>query len=244
VKDNFSNHSADYATYRPGYPDELFEFLIRFVQKKECAWDVGTGNGQIAQHLAKTFAKVYATDISQSQIDNAARADNIFYSVQPAEHTNFSDSQFDLVVAGQAVHWFDFSSFYSEVRRTACSNAVIALVGYNRPRISADIDELVDHFYHQVIGNYWDPERNYIDEEYQTIPFPFDEIPAPTMRSAYSWTVENFMGYLNTWSAVKHFTANKGFNPTLQLDKQLRESWGAVEHRDVSFPLLLRIGRL
>jgi methylase of polypeptide subunit release factors len=85
MKDNFSSHSEQYAKYRPTYPLVFFDYLNSIVLNKHDAWDCGTGNGQVAYELAKTFDRVFATDISQSQIDNALRADNIIYSVQPAE---------------------------------------------------------------------------------------------------------------------------------------------------------------
>ncbi|MBO9702916.1 MAG: class I SAM-dependent methyltransferase [Sporocytophaga sp.] len=44
------------------------------VVSKEYAWDCGTGNGQVAYELAKTFENVFVTDISKSQIDHARRA--------------------------------------------------------------------------------------------------------------------------------------------------------------------------
>ena len=73
MKDNFSTQSEAYAKYRPQYPAELFEFIIQHVKNKNLAWDCATGNGQSAKELSKYFDKVYATDISQNQLDNAVK---------------------------------------------------------------------------------------------------------------------------------------------------------------------------
>ena len=83
-----------YAKYRPDYPQELFDFILSKLTTRKAAWDCATGNGQTAKVLAKHFENVYATDISQKQLDNAVKADNIFYSVQPAEKTNFEENSF------------------------------------------------------------------------------------------------------------------------------------------------------
>lgn len=88
MKDNFSIQSNQYAKYRPGYPDEFYAYIDSLVPNKEAAWDCGTGNGQIASELSKSFKNVFATDISQAQLDNALVANNIHYSLQPAEQTN------------------------------------------------------------------------------------------------------------------------------------------------------------
>ena len=244
MKDNFSTQSDNYAKYRPSYPTELFKFLNDNVQIKHNAWDCGTGNGQVAFELAKFFDNVYATDISQKQIDHALRADNIFYSMQPAEETNFEGAQFDLIVVAQAIHWFEFEKFYTEVRRTAKDMALICVIGYGKLEINEQVDNIIADFYDNVLGQYWDTERKYIDENYKTIPFPFEEIPSPNLAITADWSLEHFIGYLNTWSAVKHFIKQNDFNPVEKLKTDLELLWDREEFKKVHFPLLLRIGRV
>lgn len=202
------------------------------------------GRGQVAYELAKTFDKVFATDVSQSQIANALQANNISYSVQPAETTNFDDGQFDLVIVAQAIHWFDFDKFYAEVKRTTKDNAFLCVVGYNRVKITEQIDNVITDFYTHVIGSYWDKERRYVDENYTTIPFPFKEIQTPKFVNKQHWTLEHLVGYLKTWSAVKHFVKQNTFNPVDELQKEIEPLWGNKQIREVHFPLLLRIGQI
>ncbi|AXP81918.1 Methyltransferase domain protein [Mariniflexile rhizosphaerae] len=242
MKDNFSLHSDSYKKYRPQYPSDFYSYLNSILRCKNKAWDCGTGNGQVAFELAKTFNIVHATDISQTQISHAIQADNIVYSIQPAENTNFEAKQFDLITIAQAIHWFDFQKFYKEVRRTAKHNALICVIGYGRLQISEKIDAVITEFYNNTIGAYWDKERNYIDEHYQTIPFPFDEIKTPEFTNRIYWTAEHVIGYINTWSAVKHFIKKNGFNPTDQLRSDIEKNWGFELRREVRFPLLLRMG--
>jgi len=244
MKDNFSIQSDNYAKYRPTYASIFFDYLNSIVLTKQNAWDCGTGNGQIAYELAKTFNNVFATDISQSQLDNALQANNIKYSVQPAEKTDFKSQQFDLIVIAQAIHWFDFDKFYSEVKRTAKENALICVIGYGRIEVSEQIDLIIKNFYENVIGVYWDKERKYIDEKYTTIPFPFKEIETPNFVNNIEWTLEHLIGYLNTWSAVKHFIEQNGYNPIDKLQNEIEQHWNKKETKEVSFPLLLRIGQI
>ena len=162
MKDNFSRQSDLYSKFRPVYPQELYDFIISHLNERQIAWDCGTGNGQAAQGLSKYFEKVFATDISQKQIDNSYKTDNIFYSVQPAEKTNFPDNSFDLITVSQALHWFQIDEFYSEVRRVARPDAWIAVWMYGLFNISPEIDELVCvQFYKNTLGIYWDYERKY-----------------------------------------------------------------------------------
>lgn len=244
MKDNFSTQSDRYAKYRPTYPANFFDYLNSIVPNKQNAWDCGTGNGQVAYELKKTFNNVFATDISQSQIDNALNADNISYSVQPAEKTNFENGLFDLIVVAQAIHWFDFEKFYTEVNRTAKDKALLCVVGYGRLEISEKIDDLIADFYDNIIGKYWDKERKYIDDNYKTIPFPFDEIQAPNFVNTQYWTLEHLIGYLNTWSAVKHFIKQNKYNPIDKLQIEIEQFWDNDQIKQIHFPLLLRIGRI
>ncbi len=243
MKDNFSVRSDRYAKYRPSYPEALFAHLDTLVPAKLNAWDCGTGNGQVAVELAKRFEKVFATDISAAQIEQAQQADNIGYSVQSAEKTNFDDRQFDLITVAQAIHWFNFDAFYTEVRRTAKQNAILCVIGYGNVLVSDTIDSVVGELYHKVLGTYWDAERRYIDEQYTTIPFPFEELPAPRLTMEQQWTAEHFIGYLNTWSAVKHYTERNAHNPVHAVQDEILRLWGSGA-RTVSFPLLLRMGRV
>lgn len=243
MKDNFSTQSDQYAQYRPQYPKALFDYLYAHTPKATKAWDCGTGNGQIAYQLAQHFEQVMATDISQKQLEQAQQAPNIQYSVQAAESTNFAAQSFDLIVCAQAIHWFNFEQFYAEVRRTAVPEALLAIVGYGLLRITPAIDALITPFYTQVIGSFWDPERRYTDEHYQSIPFPFEELETPSFQIQLTWTLEHLLGYLNTWSAVKHFIRQHQFNPVEDLAEQLKPLWTEVEYL-VTFPLLLRVARL
>ena len=164
MKDNFSLQSALYVKYRPSYPPEMIDFVVSLVKEKDMAWDCGTGNGQTAKALSSYFNKVFATDISQKQLDNAYQAVNIFYSVQPAEQTIFLNHSFDLITVSQALHWFRFDEFYAEVKRTAKPDAILAAWTYSLLRISKEIDALIDDLHYNTLYNYWDKERRYVDE--------------------------------------------------------------------------------
>jgi SAM-dependent methyltransferase len=241
---NFTSGSDDYARYRPSYPPAFFNYLRTIVSQPQRAWDCGTGTGQLAEGLAKIFGQVYATDISETQLAAAISLPNIEYSLQEAEHTSFHQNFFDLVIVGQAVHWFDFKKFYSEVRRIGKDGAPLVITGYGRFSISEKIDEVIDALYYEVLGSFWDRERRYIDEDYKTIPFPFDEMEPPAFELEYEWSLEHLVGYLNTWSAVKKFSRQKGTDPVGAIQEDLHQHWGPAKTRRCRFPLLLRVGMI
>ena len=243
IIDNFSTQSKIYQKYRPVYPPELYSTILSLVNNKQLAWDCGTGNGQVATILAKAFKQVEATDISENQLKNASPKHNIHYSLQRAESTNFSDNTFDLITVGQAIHWFDFTAFYQEVQRVGKPKSLLAIFGYGLLKIEG-INAPLANFYTNTIGPYWNKERRFIDEGYQTIPFPFEEIQLnQSFTIVDNWTIQQLEGYLNTWSSVQRFMRQEGFNPVTPFIKQLQPLWQTT-HKKVSFPILLRIGRI
>ncbi len=242
MKDNFSGHADDYAKYRPSYPDEVYEFLKQNISTFNCAWDCATGNGQVASRLSEIFDRVEATDMSKEQMDQAPRKSAIHYSVQAAEKVNFKNAIFDLIIVAQAVNWFDFDKFYSEVKRCLKPEGLLVLMGYQLLNINPETDKVIRYFYEDVIGPYWDPERKHLDANYQSIPFPFQEIKTPEFKITDMWTIEHLLGYLRTWSAVKHYEKAKKNDPVKIVENDLRKSFG--DQNEVTFPIIFRAGRL
>lgn len=244
MKDNFSTQATGYAQYRPGYPDELFQYIISFVKEKNVVWDCGTGNGQSAKALSKYFTTVLATDISQKQMDNAYQADNIFYSLQPAEKTNLTENSIDLITVSQALHWFNFEKFYTEANRVAKPGAIIAVWTYSLLQISNEINAIIHNYHFNTLGNYWDAERKYVDDNYASIPFPFDEITTPGFEIKLYWTLAELEGYFYTWSALQKFISANNFSPVDALMEQIKPLWGSEDKREIIFPVHLRLGTI
>ena len=243
MKDRFSNHASGYATFRPTYPKELYEFLLKHVKRNHVAWDCGTGNGQVARDLAPYFKEVRATDISINQIKQAVPSANIYYSISPAEKTSFPDATFDLITVAQAIHWFNIQEFYSEVTRVARPDAFLAVWGYGVLRVSPPVDELIDDFYVNIIGPYWDAGRKLIDDHYKSVPFPFEEISAPSFGFSFEWTLAAFEGYLGTWSSVQKYIVANSANPVGALIEKIKLHWDA-QKLSVKFPLFMRCGHI
>ncbi|WP_346320111.1 class I SAM-dependent methyltransferase [Chitinophaga sp. YIM B06452] len=244
MKDNFSVHAGKYAKFRPQYPEALFDYLLDLVPERNAAWDCGTGNGQVASRLAQHFNKVYATDISRQQIEQAKPNPKIEYSVQPAEETNFPDRSFDIVTVAQAIHWFDFDAFYREVNRTLKKGGILAVTGYGLLHVTPAVDTVIRRLYVQIVGQYWDRERKYIDENYMTIPFPYTALPSPYFEHTEEWSLEHLKGYLSTWSAVDHYMQDRRTDPVELISDDLKAAWGKESLLTVRFPILLRTARV
>jgi hypothetical protein len=244
TKDLFSGHSKIYAAFRPTYPEDLYACIFRHVENKTIAWDCATGNGQAAQRLAKDFDQVFATDISQKQIDQAVPVSNIVYSVSKAEETNFAENQFDLITVGQAIHWIDPEAFYREAVRTSKRNSILAIWGYSLLSINPQIDEIILDFYTNVVGKYWDAARRLVDDKYKNIPFPFEQIPTPEFKLTVDWSLEHLAGYLTSWSATQKYIQMQSVDPVPPVIKNISAAWKTGDLKRAVFPLFLKLGRV
>ncbi len=244
-KDHFSTQSSGYSKYRPDYPQKLYDFILAYVKKRETAWDCGTGNGQAAAVLSRYFEKIFATDPSEEQIKNAAHKPNIEYIICKAESTPLSSNSIDLITVAQALHWFDFDKFYEEVKRVAKPGALLAVWSYETCNVNAEIDKVFIHFYKTILGDYWAYERKHVENAYHDIPFPFSDVKEKVFTMKKQWNLQDFMGYLSTWSAVQKYIKANGTDPLELVKLDFLKAWGnSGIVREVNFPVTVKTGKI
>jgi hypothetical protein len=150
----------------------------------------------------------------------------------------------DLITVGQALHWFDQEDFYGEAKRVMVEEGVLAAWTYQLCYVNEEISELIQAYYHQVVGPYWPEERRMVENGYQNLAFPFEEIDPPEFRIEMDWTLDQLLGYLRTWSAARRFRQDKNADPIEPLYNYFRQAWGDPEQlRRVYWPLTVRVGR-
>ena len=140
-------------------------------------------------------------------------------------------------------NWFDFEKFYKNVKQALKPDGIIAVIGYSVFKTEDDLNNVIQYFYKDITEAYWDPERRYLDEDYLTIPFPFEEEVTPSFNIKVKWTKEHFYNYLNTWSAVKHYEKKEGMSPLNLIKEKVNENWGKNTEKEFIFPILLRVGK-
>lgn len=238
-KDYFSAQSEDYAKWRPQYPSELYETVFSKVSLFKNAWDCGTGNGQVASILSQKFDKVFASDISQSQLDQATPISNIHYFKANAESSNLDSNSIDLITVAQAMHWFEFPSFFREVHRVGNKDSLLAVWGYQFPEIDPIIDKIFNQYQDEIIGPYWPEERKYVDNAYTTINFPFATKERHRFYINKSWGLNSFLSFIGTGSAVNIYKKKTGKDSLIWLRNHLEPNWNTREKKNIQFPVFL-----
>jgi SAM-dependent methyltransferase len=242
--DHFSANARGYAQFRPRYPAALFHYLALRAPGTGLAWDCGTGNGQAALGLAERFARVVGTDPSAAQLALAKTHPRITYRVATYD-SGLEDASAQLVTAAQALHWMDVNAFLHETRRVLQPGGLLAVWCYSLCKITPALDELVEFFYRVTIGSFWPSERRLVDEGYRSVALPIDELDVPPFDLMADLTLPEFLGYVETWSAVQRSLASRGRDSLDAFARSVGERWGhPLTLRRVLFPLHVRAGEL
>ena len=243
-QDLFSRHSGTYSQFRPTYPKALYDFLAGLAPARNTAWDAGTGNGQCAVALADHFQRVHASDPSPAQIDKARPHPRVTYAVGMAEASGLPPSSIDLITAAQAAHWFDLATYYAEVWRVSRLGGTIALVTYATPLIDEAVDRVIASFYWGPLDKHWPPERRHTEDGYRSLTFPFLEIEAPKLEIRMEWSLTEFLGYVETWSAILAMQKAEGRERIEGFRADLARAWGAEGTvKTVRWPIGMRVER-
>jgi ubiquinone/menaquinone biosynthesis C-methylase UbiE len=223
----------------------LFAFIRSQAPSHHCAWDCGTGNGQAAVSLSKHFSKVLASDPSGEQIANAIPAENVYYSVQRAEQTDFANHSLEAVCVAQALHWFDFDAFFIEVRRVAAPGAIFTAWGYDWFSVSPAFDATFRASVLDVIEPYWAIQNQILWRGYADVQIPFPRIATPRFQIEAHWSLYELLAYVHSWSATRRCMSAIGSGFFESAHGELAPLWGAAESkRCISMPLHLVAGRV
>ena len=242
----FNVRSNDYKKYRPVYPKGLFDFLADTAPANDLAWDCGCGTGQATAALSDYFDKVIGTDVSKGQIKNAIKKPNIIYKVTSEKNSELKNKSVDLVTCAQSLHWLDLNKFYKEVKRVLKPDGIIAVWTYNLFRINKEIDGLIDKLYFDIIYSYWPEQRKHVETGYKELEFPFTKMSTPQFSMEAEWSLDQLIGYLNTWTGVQNYIEFEAFNPLEFIEKELQTIWkkNKSKKKKIVWPLTLKVGKI
>lgn len=136
--ERFSNRVENYVKYRPHYPAEVLE-LFRAemgLTPDSIIADIGSGTGISSELFLKNGNTVYGVEPNAKMREAAnsyLREFPKFHIVSgTAEATTLADHTVDIVVAGQAFHWFDPEGAKCEFRRILRQGGYVALMWNER----------------------------------------------------------------------------------------------------------------
>ena len=187
----FTSRVENYVKYRPSYPAAIIPLL-----ESECGLsrativaDVGSGTGFLTELFLKRGNKVFGIEPNPQMRAAGERLLEkypSFVSVNAtAEATTLPDESIDLIVAGQAFHWFQRDAAKADFKRILRPGGWVALI-WNGFRVEASA---VVNGYHQLLVKYGtdykevsreietcDIEYLFSPRTYRRASFPFKQV--------------------------------------------------------------------
>jgi SAM-dependent methyltransferase len=141
VTERFSDRVEDYVRYRPDYPPALLDWLARDhgVTTTMRVADIGAGTGISSKLFLDAGYRVIAVEPNAAMRRAAEQwlgSHAGFSTVDGrAEATTLADDSVELVITGQAFHWFDQAAAKREFERILGPGGLIA-VFWNTRRLT------------------------------------------------------------------------------------------------------------
>ncbi len=149
----FSDRVDDYVKYRPHYPEEAIDWIIdqTNLDSSSIVADIGSGTGILTYPFLQRGFFCYAVEPNKEM---RTAAEQIlqglnFQSINGrAEHTTLQPDSIDLIVCGQAFHWFDLEKTRFEFQRILRPGGYVVLLWNERLTTTpflAELETVVSH---------------------------------------------------------------------------------------------------
>lgn len=166
----FEKFADDFASSRPGYPEEIKKFLFDLfpIKDKSLIADIACGSGIFTQLLSckEKSRRVIGIDHSLPLLRAGMRFFGN-YCFEPlcgdGESLSFHPDCFDLVTVAQGFHWMHRQKSLAEISRILKPGGGIALIWYRRTTLTEPHQEFIEKLTHRYNPNY-DP--GFMDADY------------------------------------------------------------------------------
>ena len=124
---SFGGVADVYELARPEYPDDAVAWLAGAPPRDVV--DLGAGTGKLTRRLVAAGHRVVAVDPADEMLEQLRRVvPGVRALVGRAEAIPLPDGSADVVVAGQAFHWFDHGPALREIARVLRPGGTLGLV--------------------------------------------------------------------------------------------------------------------
>ena len=210
-KQRFSNRVENYIKYRPGYPEEIIGYLKEKINLTG-SWviaDIGSGTGILSKLFLENGNEVFGVEPNEAMRkagEEQLKSYTKFKSINGnAEKTGLKENSVNLIVAGQAFHWFDVEKSKIEFKRILKKDGVVSLIWNNRKTdsskflreyedllINYTVDyKLVDHknVSKEILNKFFEKYEFKIFSNKQV--FDFEGLKGRLLSSSYAPTPEH-----------------------------------------------------
>ncbi|GJL82918.1 MAG: methyltransferase [marine bacterium B5-7] len=137
-KARFSSRVDNYVKYRPSYPSDIVDWLLKVTDLSVSAEvvDLGSGTGLLSKIFLERGFSVTAVEpngpMREAGRNYLANYPSSHHQNGSAESTGLGDGCADIVVSGQAFHWFEPLAARQECQRILRSPGYAAMIWNER----------------------------------------------------------------------------------------------------------------
>jgi SAM-dependent methyltransferase len=203
----FTDRAEYYATCRPGYPDDVVEYLRReaSLDSRAVVVDVGSGTGLSSQLFLRHGHAVHGVEpnpeMRRAAEELLLRRYPRFRSVEAtAERTSLPDACADIVVMASAFHWFNPAAARAEFARILKPGGIVMVMGNGRRKDSSPFMRAYD----ELIRTYQVHTRAHgnRDENVRAFFAPRDDIRTDRMEYAELLDYHRLSGRTLSYSSI------------------------------------------
>ena len=183
----FSNRVENYVRYRPGYPEAVGTLLEQRcgLRPSSVIADVGSGTGLLSELFLRRGCLVYGIEPNREMREAGEKVLSRyqrFVSVDgKAEGTTLPSASVDIVVAGQAFHWFDRPACRAEFSRILRPRGWVVLVWNKRRKAGSPFLEAYERLLQRWSVDYAEVDHERVTDEVIEAFFA----PAPWERASF-----------------------------------------------------------
>jgi SAM-dependent methyltransferase len=191
--ERFSDRVKNYVKYRPAYPASVVERLreLNVLKNNSIVADIGSGTGISSQMFLQNGYEVFGVEPNKEMREAAEvflKDENKFHSVDAsAENITLENNSVDMVLAGQAFHWFDMKKSRTEFKRILKPEGNVVLMWNDRRTDSTDFLKAYEDVLQMFGTDYKKVNHKNIDEKI------FNKFWGDDKWN--SFTVENFQDF-------------------------------------------------
>jgi len=166
----FSNRVEQYVKYRPSYPKEIIPFLEKNagLNSSFAIADIGSGTGISTKLFLDNGNKVFAVEPNNEMRNKAEELLHryaLFVSVNAtAEQTTLPGASMDMIVAGQAFHWFDAAKTKTEFRRISKPHTHCVLI-WNERLVESGFEKAYEQLLFEYATDYKEVDHRNVSEQ-------------------------------------------------------------------------------
>ncbi len=229
----FDGTAYYYSKYRPEFPKELIDFIVKTYQLDGTGTllDMGCGTGLSTFPFSKYFEKIIAFDRDKEMLDVALSKNqvnsNITFLLQSDEDIKDTSGPCKLIIASRSFHWMRQEELLQKLHKILAKNGSFVIISDGS---FWGGNETWEKTIKKVIQSFLGEQRRAGNSTFQTSNEPYTnmlqrhgyknvrEFAIPITRI---WTIESIIGYLYSTSfSAKHLYKDhlQEFEKTLKKD--------------------------